>query len=216
MAACASCVIAIHAARAQACLGYPAFATGPINASLAVRVGSEFWGSGADFTVGRRASGPFVGAGVSTVTYVVDPKETRVAFGASAGYEKSTRDQLVFCPFASASYERGQEVDGDSGRERTSGFVAGVGVGIGAELTKRGPLAFDPFASARLTRIHTVTEHENAGNDVSDENGVSLVAGLAVRFRDAVQLAPSFSFSTFPGADLVFTLRFSIALQPRK
>jgi hypothetical protein len=205
-------------ARGQTCLGYPAFATGPFNVSGAVGIGTEWWGLGVDVHVGNRTGGFFGGGGIATINYVEDPVESRISPGAVFGYNMETRGQLHVCPFVSGAYERGNEVERSvDERSRISGYIAGIGVALAGELPNRRFQSFSvaPFAAARFTERSTKEEFDTGATDEDKETGVTISAGLGLRFRDAIQITPSFSTSTFDNADLVFNLRFSVALQRR-
>ncbi len=208
-------VSGIGSAHAQSCLGYPAFPTGRINASTDVIVGSDFGGLGADVNIGNRKSGPFASVGAGAIRYVVDPKETRISGGALIGYEHYNKDQLIWCPVVSASYERGSDYDSPDGKEHKAGMFFGAGLSVGFELERRGRLSFNPFLSARVTRVNTKTTND-LGTTSIGETGTTFGFGLGVRFNDAIQITPSMNGSTFEGSNLVFDLRFSVALQLRK
>jgi hypothetical protein len=202
---------------AQSCLGYPAFPTGPINVSASGIVGSDYGGASADFNVGKRKGGPFGSIGLGAIHYVTDPKETRTSIGATAGWERYNKDQLIICPIVSASTERGTEVDrGADGIQRTTGTVLGAGLGVGFELQarKRG-LSYNPYLAARYTRVQTKISGGVADSTVT-ETGAVVSFGLGVRFKEAIQVTPSFSAATFANSNLVFDLRVSLALEFKK
>ena len=204
---------------AQTCLGFPAFATGPVNASGSVSIGTEWWGAGAHANVGHRAGGLFGGANAGHIRFVDDPEESRLSVGLLGGYDRMTGGQLHICPFATAAYERGgfvTRLDGD--RSKISGQVLGIGIAFAGESQSGRFRSFSvaPFISARFTYISTHEEIDGGETSKNDETGASVVAGLGFRLRDAIQITPSFATSTFENADLVFTLKVSVALQPRR
>ena len=208
------CALAISAAsaHAQSCLGYPAFATGPLNISTEVNVGSDYGGLSLSINAARLKGRPFAGVGTTVVRYVSDPKETRVAFGGSLGYEHQTKDQLILCPFVLANFVRGSDVAEGDATQRTTGSVIGAGIGLAFELERPGALSFNPFASWDYSQVKTHVEQ--TGDDIKlTNNGGTFSFGLGVRFRDAIQVTPCFTDSTFPGADLLFTLRISVSLR---
>jgi hypothetical protein len=207
------------AARAQTCLGFPAFATGPVNVSGSVSIGTEWWGAGAHANLGHRAGGLFGGASAGTIRFVDDPVESRISAGLLGGYDRMTGGQLHICPFATAAYERGgfvTRLDGD--RSKISGQVLGIGIAFAGEQQSGRFRSFSvaPYISARFTYISTHEQIQGEQTTKSDETGASVVGGLGFRLRDAIQITPSFSTSTFENADLVFTLKVSVALQPRR
>lgn len=196
---------------AQTCLGYPAFATGPLNLSAAGRVGGRFWGSSADINVGRRSGGVFGGLGFSTVTYIDDPKETRFGYGTVLGFEFYRRDQLIVCPIVTGAIERGEEIEFAPGeRSTTNGHILAVGIAAAGE-QNRGRLSVAPFFTARYAQIVSEVTGDSAVSET--DTGFLASAGLAFRWSDALQVAPLFTFGTFPRQDLVFHLRLSVALQ---
>lgn len=208
-----SCAIAALTvpADAQTCLGYPSLATGPVNISAAGRVGGRFWGSAADVNVGRRAGGPFGSLGFSTVTYIDAPKETRYVYGSVLGFEFHRRDQLIACPIITYASERGKTIEYEPGlRSTTNGTIKAAGIGVAGE-QNRGRFSVAPFFVVRYAEI----ESEVSGDSTFSvtDHGFLGSAGLAFRWSDALQLAPLFSFGTFPQQDMVFHLRLSIALQ---
>ena len=217
IAIAACCALAAHSLGAQSCLGYPAFPTGPLNASIGGIVGSDFGGASADLNIGKRKGGPFGSVGVGAVHYVTDPKETRGSIGALAGWERYNKDQLIICPFVTASAERGTEVNrGTDGMQRTSGTVLGAGVGLGFELqARRRGLSYNPYITGRYARVLTKISGGTSDTTVT-ETGAVVSFGLGVRFKDAIQVTPSFSAATFAGANLVFDLRVSLALEYKK
>lgn len=205
----------VTVARAQSCIGYPAFATGPVNVSLSGTVGGRFWGSGAGMNVGRRAGGAFGGVGVSSTTYIDDPVETRFTYSVVGAYERHNRDQMIWCPLATAAFERGQEINLPGDRHaKTNGTVFGAGLGVSFELAGRGRFSVDPFVVGR----YIVLNSEVTGDSTHKftEQGIAFVIGLGIRPRDAIQITPSFSGSTLPSADIVFNLRVSVALQKKQ
>lgn len=211
---CALPVFAV-VAHAQSCLGYPAFATGPLNLSASGTVGGRFWGSGIGLNLGRRTGGGFGGVGVNSTSYIDDPKETRFTYVGIAGYEQHNADQMIWCPIATAAFERGNQIDLiGGGHAKTNGTVFGAGVGISFEIAGRGRFSVDPFLNGR----YIVLNSEVTGDSTHKftEQGITFALGLGIRPTDAVQITPSFSGSTLPNADLVFNLRISVALQFKK
>jgi hypothetical protein len=204
------------AVSAQSCLGYPAFPTARLNVSLDAIVGSDYGGGGLNANYGSRSGGPFAGAEFAMIKYVVDPRETRTNFGGMVGWERYTKDQLIFCPFISANFENGNEYDIGNGPESVSGNILGAGLGIGFELNRsRGRLSYNPHLSARLARVAS-TFHTEIGDEKVVETGAIFGFGVGIRIRDAIQITPGFSGATFEQANLVFDLRISVALQLRK
>ena len=202
-------------ARAQSCLGYPAMATGPLNVSVSGTVGGRFWGSGIGTNFGRRMGGAFGGVGVNSTSYVDDPQETRFTYTAVAGYERHNVDQMIWCPIATAAFERGNEIDLiGGGHAKTNGTVFGAGAGVSFELAGRGRFSVDPFVSGR----YIVLNSEVTGDSTHKftERGIAFTLVLGIRPRDAIQITPSFSGATLENSDLVFNLRISIALQFKK
>ncbi len=217
MAIAACSALTSTALGAQSCLGYPGFPTGPLNVSISGIVGSDYGGASADLNVGKRSGGPFGSVGASAIRYVTAPIETRGAVGVLAGWERYNKDQLIICPFISAAGERGSEVDrGADGIQRTTGNVIGAGVGIGFELqARKRSLSYNPFLTGRYTRVQTTIRGGVADSTVT-ETGAMFSFGLGVRYKEAIQLTPSFSAATFASSNLVFDLRFSIALEFKK
>ena len=208
-----ACAIAALSAPAgaQTCLGFPSFATGQLNISAAGRVGGRFWGTAADVNVGRRAGGPFAGLGFSTVTYVDDPRETRHVYGSVVGMVFNRRDQLIACPIFTYAAERGQAVEYEPGlSSKTSGTIMAGGIAVAGE-QNRGRFSVAPFFIVRYAQIHSEVTGDSAFTET--DTGFLGTAGLAFRWSDALQLAPLFSFGTFPQQDLVFHVRLSVALQ---
>jgi hypothetical protein len=211
-----SCAIAALStpADAQTCMGFPSFATGPLNLSAAGRVGGRFWGSAADMNVGRRTGGPFANLGFSTVTYVDDPKETRYVYGTAVGYVFNRRDQLIACPIITYASERGRAVEYEPGlRSTTNGTIWAGGIGLAGE-QNRGRFSVAPFIVVRYAQIDAEVTGDSTFTET--DHGFLGSAGLAFRWSDALQVAPLFSFGTFPQQDMVFHLRLSIALQFRR
>jgi len=211
--------LATVGSNAQTCLGFPAFATGPVNLSGSVSVGTEWWGAGAHANVGHRTGGLFGGANIGQIRFVDDPVESRLSAGLLGGFDRTTGGQLHLCPFATAAHEQGgfvTRLNGD--RSKISGQVLGIGIAFAGEQQSGRFRSFSvaPFISARFTYISTHEAIEGAETTKSDETGASVVGGLGFRLRDAIQITPSFSTSTFENADLVFTLKVSVALQPRR
>jgi hypothetical protein len=203
---------------AQTCLGYPALATGPLNVTGSVSIGTEWWGGNAHVNLGPQRGPYFAGASLGAIRFVDDPVESRLSWGVLGGFDWMSRGLLHACPFLTAAFEQGDFVTRLSGeRTKIHGRVLGVGVAFAGESQNRRfeSLSFAPFFSARLTQIVTFEDIEGEGRIETDETGASVVAGLGFRFRDAFQVTPTFATSTFENADLVFTLRVSIALERR-
>jgi hypothetical protein len=206
-------------AAGQTCLGYPALAAGPVNVTGSASVGTEWWGATAHANVSPQRGPYFGGASVGVVRFVDDPEETRLSWGVLGGYHWMSRGQLHACPFVTAGFERGQFVTRNNGdRTRIHGRVLGIGLALAGEQQNRRFRSFSiaPFVSARLTHIVTNEDFDDGTARDDDDTGASVVAGLGFRLRDALQITPMFSTSTFENADLVFTLRFSVALQGRR
>lgn len=205
------------AGRAQTCLGFPAFAAGPVNLTGSLRVGGRWWGTGAGANVGQRAGPWFGGVGAGTVTFIDPPKETRLQYAVQGGYEKHTRDGPIWCPNVVAQYEQGLQVTDSLGRKwRTSGSVLGAGLGVSGELQSRGANVFsvDPFATVSFISVRTKVAGDSTSS--ATETGAAFTVGLGFRFHDSIQITPTFSGATLTNADLVFDLRVSIALQGRE
>lgn len=204
------------AAQAQTCLGYPSLATGPVNVSGSVSIGTEWWGATAHANLGPQRGRYFAGASIGNVRFVDEPVESRIAWGGLAGFDWVTRGQLHACPFLTAAFEQGDFVSRTNGdRTKIHGRILGAGMAFAGEAQNRRfeTLSFSPFFSARFTQIVQFEDIEGGDRTESDETGVSVVAGLGFRLRDAIQITPLFATSTFENADLVFTLRVSVALQ---
>lgn len=216
LAAAALLALAAGELTAQSCLGYPARSTGQLSATGRGTIGSDFWGVGADINADVGNTGVFGSVGAGMRKFVTDPVESRIAYGATIGYERYNRDQLIWCPIVSMAWERGDEVEGSSGPQRTTGRVLSLGVGIGFELERRGPLAFNPYLSVRQSRVTSRIDRVNAPDTEGSESGAVFAFGLGIRIREAIQITPSFSGATFAGSNLVFDLRASVALQWRR
>jgi hypothetical protein len=215
LAATALCAVPLASAAAQSCLGYPAKATGQLSGTVGATIGSDFWGLGADLNGDFGGSGLFGIASVGTIKFVTEPIERRVDFGGTLGYERYNRDQLIWCPFVSASGVRGDEVEGTAGPQRTSGRVLSVGLGVGFEIERRGPMSFNPYLSVRQSSVKSRIDRSTAADTESTESGAVFAFGIGFRFREAIQITPSFSGATFSGSNLIFDLRASVALQFR-
>lgn len=214
LAAATACALMCGAAvsHAQTCLGCPAFATGPVNVSAMGLVGGRFWGAGADVNFGRPRGGAFGGVSVGSVSFIDAPTETRFSYSATAAYESHRRDQLIWCPLVSATLEQGNDVNLGGGRHsRTDGYVVGIGLGASGELQGRGRFSVDPFVTARYEEAQTRVSGDSTNK--TTEHGIAFGVGLGFRLRDAIQVTPNFSGATFPGSDLVFQLRVSLALE---
>jgi hypothetical protein len=202
-------------ARAQTCLGYPAQQTGNINFTVHGTVGQDFGGGGATLNVAPLKTGLLLSAGAGANRYVVEPKETVIGYGGVIGWERYNRDNLIWCPVVAVRFTRGEELDlGEEGLQRRNSTELAAGLGAGFELERRGPLSFNPFLSARYTRVKTHVEG-NVIDSTGTVTGVVFAAGLGVRINDAFQITPSFHGATFEDALLFFDLRFSIALRTR-
>jgi hypothetical protein len=199
---------------AQSCIGHPSFATSKFNISADVVVGADYGGLGTDINYGARRNGPFASVGVTGARFVTEPKETRINVGGLLGWERHNKDQLIWCPFVSAGIERGEELDRGNGPETISHSIYGIGLGLAFELERRGRLSFNPFLAARYNRLNT-TNGVGGIDTKTAQTGANFGFGLGVRFNEAIQITPSISGSTFPGSNLVFDLRVSLALQKK-
>lgn len=205
-------------AAAQTCLGYPSVATGPINLTGSVSIGTEWWGGAAHANLGPQRGPYFAGANVGALRFVDEPQETRMSWGLLGGFDWTSGGQLHACPFVTAAFEQGDFVTRLNGdRSKIHGRVLGVGVAFAGESQNRRFRSFSvaPFFSARFTQIVTYEDIEGEGRRDNEETGASVAAGLGFRLRDAIQITPMFATSTFENADLVFTLRFSLAFERR-
>jgi hypothetical protein len=118
--------------------------------------------------------------------------------------------------FATAGGMRGSEIESTTnGTQKTTGIDLGAGLGVGFEVERRGRLSFNPFLSARYTRLTADVDGLVPDSSVTT-NGIVFAFGLGVRINDAIQITPSFNGSTFEGANLFFDLRASVALRFRK
>jgi hypothetical protein len=208
----------VSAVGAQTCLGYPSLATGPLNVTGSVSIGTEWWGGNGHVNLGPQRGPYFAGASVGGIRFVDDPVESRLSWGVLGGFDWMSRGLLHACPFVTAAFEQGDFVTRLNGdRTKIHGRVLGVGVAFAGESQNRRfrALSVAPFFSARYTQIVTFEDVEGEGRIESDETGASVVAGLGFRFREAIQITPTFATSTFENADLVFTLRVSVALERR-
>ena len=201
--------------RAQTCLGFPAQQTGNINLSLNGTVGQDFGGGGATLNIAPFRTGLLLNASADVHRFVVEPKETVRRFGATIGWERYNKDNLIWCPIVSVRFNRGEELDqGEEGLQLTNSTELGAGLGAGFELERRGPLSFNPFFQVQLTQRKTRLEG-NVIDSTGTLTGMVFAAGLGVRINDAIQVTPTFHGSTFEDATLYFDLRFSIAFRSR-
>lgn len=201
------------AADAQTCLGFPAQQTGNITISVNGTVGQDFGGGGATLTFSPLRTGLLLAASAGANRYVVEPRETVMGYEGVIGWERYDKDNLIWCPVVAVKFNRGQELDrGEEGLQLTNSMELGAGLGAGFELERRGPLSFNPFFSARYTRLRTQVQG-TVVDSTGTLTGVVFSAGLGVRINDAIQITPSFHGATFESAALFFDLRFSIALR---
>ncbi len=212
-----ACAALPGAAAAQACLGNPSFASGPINVSVSSAIDGNGYGFGASSNVGWWEGKLITGIGAGHNSFR-NPTERRNDVSALIGTQRRTEDNLEFCPIASARYETGSEFERvNGGRAKVTLTAYSVGIGFGAQLAAERYVSIIPFGIVRYSRSSGTFEGVDGtpDEDLTGQGGV-FTFGLGFRFDEWLQLSPTVSVSSYAGSDLVIGLRGSMALQLRR
>jgi hypothetical protein len=195
------------AAEAQTALGFPSFASGSSNLSVAAQFTDGATGFGGQLNFGRATGGLFAGVTGAWVSYD-DIDESSLAIGGILGLGQRTAGGIEWAPFAQGAYITGPNttvlgIDFD-----VSALQLGGGLGVGRALASSGSFSLVPFGTAQFAWVNTTVDVDGDSESESD-TALIFEGGLGFRFANGMQITPSVSFSTFEDADPVFGARVS-------
>jgi hypothetical protein len=193
---------------AQACLGMPSFASGPMQVAGGATFGDGATAFGGSFGYGA-PTGLYGKAGVGTTSY--DGLDaSSFDFGVSGGYQIKLKpsQKTEVCPVASLSFGSGpNDVGGDidmSSRNISFGAAAGMSVGHNPRLMILPNASFQ-FANTRL-EIESATL-----SGANSESYGLLTLGTGFVFNSRFSVNPSISIPVgLSGSDAAFGLAGAI------
>lgn len=197
----AAIAVSANSAVAQACLGYPSFASNHLQMNAGATVSSDVEQFGAGFVSGSNTI--FAGVGIGGTRYEGNSSslDLRATLGSQA---KSGSGRIEACPMLSVGYGFGPKDFGGAGNDANT-LTGGFGLAFGATLGE------SLIPSLRLGYEYEQIKLSGGSSETFSDSYGTLAFALGFKFSEELVIRPSVGITTREESEREPTFGISVA-----